>query len=125
MIIYHQHEISDQVFMFEFRDFDWILTVGHWAKSRSRDSRVFHHHHEISYPYCIIMPYIENLVQMTMSQIHKTFLVLRPFEGALTCSILIVKMEKTQIPNYPKKVDGFLGFCPTLFIRQNWNNKQQ
>jgi hypothetical protein len=25
-------------------------------------------------------------------------------------------MEKTQIPNYPKKVDGFLGVCPTLFV---------
>jgi hypothetical protein len=44
------------------------------------------------------MPYIENLglwpdfwpqAQMTMGPIQKTFLVLRPFEGALTCSILI------------------------------------
>jgi hypothetical protein len=45
------------------------------------------------------MLYIENFgfgrigagaqAQMTMSPIHKTFLVLRPFEEALTCSILI------------------------------------
>jgi hypothetical protein len=40
------------------------------------------------------MPYIENLrsrpqAQMTISLIQKTFLVLRPFEGALICSILI------------------------------------
>jgi hypothetical protein len=43
------------------------------------------------------MPYIENLglwpdrpqAHMTMGQKQKTFLVLRPFEGALTCSILI------------------------------------
>jgi hypothetical protein len=28
---------------------------------------------------------------MTMSPIRKTFLVLRPFEGALTCSILIAE----------------------------------
>jgi hypothetical protein len=47
------------------------------------------------------MPYIENLglwpdwegsrpqAQMTMGSTQKTFLVLRPFEEALTCSILI------------------------------------
>jgi hypothetical protein len=45
------------------------------------------------------MPYIENLglsglasrpqAPMTMGPKQKTFLVLRPFEGALTCSILI------------------------------------
>jgi hypothetical protein len=29
------------------------------------------------------------LAQMTMNHVHKTFLVLRPFKGALTCSILI------------------------------------
>jgi hypothetical protein len=39
------------------------------------------------------MPFIENLdlgwIEMTMDAIQKTFLVLRPFKGALTCSILI------------------------------------
>jgi hypothetical protein len=49
------------------------------------------------------MPYIENLgfvrigerpqAQMTMGPIQKTFLVLRPFEGALTCSILIAETQ--------------------------------
>jgi hypothetical protein len=50
------------------------------------------------------MPYIENLglwpdwgsrphAQMTMDPMQKTFLVLRPFEGALTCSILIAGFQ--------------------------------
>jgi hypothetical protein len=37
------------------------MAVGHWAKSQNCDSRVFYHHHEISDPKSIIMPYIENL----------------------------------------------------------------
>jgi hypothetical protein len=37
------------------------MAVGHWTKSQNRGSRVFHHHHKISDPKSIIMPYIENL----------------------------------------------------------------
>jgi hypothetical protein len=51
-------------------------------------------------PKSIIMPYNEKFgtlaglgsrpqAQMTMEPIQKTFLVLRPFEGALTCPIMI------------------------------------
>jgi hypothetical protein len=48
-------------FIFEFRDFGRIMAVGHWTKSQNWGSRVFHHHHVISDPKSIIMPYIENL----------------------------------------------------------------
>jgi hypothetical protein len=103
MIIYHQHEIrSISCLIFEFRDFGRIMAVGHWPKSQNWGSRGFHHHHEISDPKSIIMPYIKKLglwpdsrpqAQMTMVPIQKTFLVLRPFEGALTCSILIAETQ--------------------------------
>jgi hypothetical protein len=36
--------------IFEFWDFGRIMAVGHWVKSQNRDSRVFHHHHEIFDP---------------------------------------------------------------------------
>jgi hypothetical protein len=86
--------------IFEFRDFGRIMAVGHWAKSQNWGSRVFHHHHEIFNPKSIIMPYIENLGlwpdwgvghRRRWQWVHykKTLLVLRPFEGAITCSILI------------------------------------
>jgi hypothetical protein len=53
---------------------------------------VFHRQHEIFDPKSIVMPYFENFelwpdceqAQMTMGPKQKTFLVLRPFEGALT-----------------------------------------
>jgi hypothetical protein len=72
--------------IFEFWNSGRIMAVGHWG------SQVFHHHHEISDPKSIIMPYIENLGlwpdwgvghrrrwRWVMSPMQKTFLVLRSF----------------------------------------------
>jgi hypothetical protein len=81
-------------FLFELWDFGRIMAVGHWVKSQNPDSRVFHHHHEISDLKSIIMPYIENLgLWPDWGEGQKTFLVLRPFERALTCSILIARTQ--------------------------------
>jgi hypothetical protein len=100
-------------FIFEFRDFGWILTVGLWDKSQNRDSRVFpsstwnfwsiEHNHALYWKFGNLAGLRSRpQAQMTMSPIQKTFLVLRPFEGALTCSILIagtqVMLRKAYFP---------------------------
>jgi hypothetical protein len=86
--------------IFEFWDFGRIMAVDHWAKSQNRDSRVFssspwnfwsiEHNHALYWKFGTLAG-LESRpqAQMTMGPIQKTFLVLRPFEGALTCSILI------------------------------------
>jgi hypothetical protein len=81
--------------IFEFRVFFRLMPVGHWAKSQNRDSRVFsstpwnfwsiEHNHALYWKFGTLA----GLAQMTMCPIQKTILVLTPFEGALTCSILI------------------------------------
>jgi hypothetical protein len=84
----------------EFWDFGQIMAKGHWVKSQNRDSRVFssspwnfwsiEHNHAL---YCkfgtLAGLWSRPPAHMTMSLMHKTFLLLRPFKGALTCSILI------------------------------------
>jgi hypothetical protein len=86
--------------IFEFWDFGRIMVVGHWVKSQNRDSRVFssspwnfwsiEHNHTLYWKFGTLAGMgSRSQAQMTMSLIQKTFLVLRPFERALTCSILI------------------------------------
>jgi hypothetical protein len=86
-------------FRFEFWEFDRIMAVGHWVKSQNRDSRVFSsspwnfwsiEHHALYWKFGTLAGLGSRpQAQMTMGPIQKTFLVLRPSEGALTCSILI------------------------------------
>jgi hypothetical protein len=87
-------------FIFEFWDFSRIMAVGHEVKSQNRDSRVFssspwnfwsiEHNHTLYWKFGTLAGLGSRpQAQMTMSPIQKTFLVLRPFKGALTCSILI------------------------------------
>jgi hypothetical protein len=91
-------------FIFEFRDFGWILTVGHWAQFKNRDSRVFssspwnfwsiEHNHALFWKFGTDWGVGHWLgsrpqAQMTVDLRQKTLLVLRPFARALTCSILI------------------------------------
>jgi hypothetical protein len=86
--------------IFEFRDFSRIMAVGHWTKSQNRDSRVFssppwnfwskEHNHALYWKFGTLARLGSRpQAQMTMGPMKKTFLVLRPFERALTCSILI------------------------------------
>jgi hypothetical protein len=86
--------------IFEFWDFGRIMAVGHWAKSQNRDSRVFssspwnfwsiEHNHALYWKFETFAGLrSRSQTQMTMDPIPKTFLALRPFEEALTCSILI------------------------------------
>jgi hypothetical protein len=104
MIIYHQHEISDR--KNTIMPYFWIS--GLWPDygrdpldqvSKLRFSGFssspwnfwsIEHNHALYWKFGTLAglgsrPH----AQMTMSPIQKTFLVLRPFEGALTCSILI------------------------------------
>jgi hypothetical protein len=96
--------------IFEFCNFGRNTAVSHWAKSQNRDFRVF----------TIISPWYfwsieHNLglywkfgtlaglgsipqAQMAMNPIQKTFLVLRPFERALTCSILKTTTQVMLLP---------------------------
>jgi hypothetical protein len=85
---------------FEFWNFGLIMAVGHWAKSQNRDSRVFssspwnfwsiEHNHAQYWKFGTLAGLGSGpQAQMTMDLIQKTFLVLRPFKGAVTCSILI------------------------------------
>jgi hypothetical protein len=84
----------------DFLDFGRIMAVGHWAEPQNRDSRVFSssawNFWSIEYNHALYWKFgtLARLgsrpqAQMTMGPIQKTFLVLRPFEWALTCSILI------------------------------------
>jgi hypothetical protein len=77
-----------------------IMAVGHWTKSQNRDSWVFssspwifwskEHNHALYWKFGTLAGLGSRpQAQMTMDPIQKTFLVLGPFEGALTCSILI------------------------------------
>jgi hypothetical protein len=86
--------------IFEFWDFGRIMAVGHSTKSQNRDCRVFfsspwnfwsiEHNHALYWKFGTLAGLRSRpQVQMAMDLIHKTFLVLIPFEGALTCSILI------------------------------------
>jgi hypothetical protein len=86
--------------IFEFWDFGRIMAVGHWTKSQNQDSRVFssspwnfwsiEHNHALYWKFGpLTWLGSRPQVQMTMGPIQKTFPVLRSFEGALTCSILI------------------------------------
>jgi hypothetical protein len=85
--------------IFEFWDSGRIMAVGHWGKSQNLDSQVFSsspwNFSSIEYNHALYWKFgtLAGLrsrpqAQMTMGPIQKTFLVLRPFEGALTCSIL-------------------------------------
>jgi hypothetical protein len=83
---------------FEFWNFGRIMAVGHRAWSQNRDSRVFssspwnfwsiEHSHALYWKFGTLAG-LESRpqAQMTMGPIQK-FLVLRPFERALTSSIL-------------------------------------
>jgi hypothetical protein len=85
--------------MFEFWDFGRIMTVtvGHWAKSKldilgffSSSPWSIEHNHALYWKFGTLAGLGSRpQVQKTMGPIQKTFLVLRPFEGAVTCSILI------------------------------------
>jgi hypothetical protein len=90
--------------IFEFWDFGRIVAVGHWTKSQNRDSRVLSSSpwNFWSEEYNQHIIYIDNLGlwpdwgvghRRRWPWIHKTFLVLRSFEGALTCSILIARTQ--------------------------------
>jgi hypothetical protein len=86
--------------IFEFWDFGRIMAVGHWIESQNRESRVFSsspwNFWSIEHNYALYWKFgtLAGLgsrpqAQMTMGPIQKSFLALKPFEGALTCSILI------------------------------------
>jgi hypothetical protein len=73
------------------------MVVGHWANSQHRDSRILssspwntwsiEHNHALYWKFGILAGLGSRpQSQMTMSSVQKTFLVLTPFEGALTCS---------------------------------------
>jgi hypothetical protein len=78
--------------------------VGNWAKSQNRDSQVFssppcnfwsiEYNHALYWKFGMTGLRSRPHSQMTMDPVKKTFLELRHFERALTCSIL---MEETQI----------------------------
>jgi hypothetical protein len=87
--------------IFEFWDYGRIMAVGHWTKSQNQGSRVFSTsplnfwsiselNHALYWKFGTLAG-LRNRpqAQMTMGPIQKTFLVQRPFKGALTCSILI------------------------------------
>jgi hypothetical protein len=100
MIIYHQHEISDR--QNTIMPYIWILglcrimAVGQVSKSRfpvfSSSPWNFwsiEHNHALYWKFGTLARLeSSSQAQMAMGPIHKTFLVLRPFEEALTCSIL-------------------------------------
>jgi hypothetical protein len=76
--------------IFEFWDFGRIMAMGHWTKSQNRDSRVFSSSlwnlWSIEYNNHALYWKFETLVGLggrPQAQMR------RPFEGALTCSILI------------------------------------
>jgi hypothetical protein len=88
----------------EFWDSGRIMVVGHWAKSQNRDSQVFSrspwNFWSIEYNHALYWKFgtLAGLrswpqAQMTMGSKQKTFLVLRPFEEALKCSILIIETQ--------------------------------
>jgi hypothetical protein len=73
---------------------------GPLAKSQNRDSQVFssspwnfwsiEYNHALYWKFGTLAGFVSRpQAQMTMSSKQKIFLVLSPFEGALTCSILI------------------------------------
>jgi hypothetical protein len=87
-------------FILEFWDLGWIMAVGHWTKSQNWYSLVFSSSPwifwSIEYNHALYCKFgtlaglgCRPQAQMTMGPIQKTLLVLRPFERALTCSILI------------------------------------
>jgi hypothetical protein len=104
MIIYHQHQISDR--KNTIMPYIWILGLwpdygrgpldqvsklrfsgfssspwNFWSKEQN---------HALYWKFGTFAGlWSRPQAQMTMSPMQKTFLVLRPFEGALTCSILI------------------------------------
>jgi hypothetical protein len=86
--------------IFEFRDFGRIMAVGHWAKSQNRVFWVFssspwnfwsiEHNHALYWKFGTLGRLGKRpQAHVSVGPIQKTFLGLRPFEGALTCSILI------------------------------------
>jgi hypothetical protein len=88
--------------LFEYWDFGRIMAVGRLkiAKSQNRDSWVFssspwnfwskEHNHALYWNFVTLAGLGSRpQAQMTMSPIQNTFLVLRTFDEALTCSILI------------------------------------
>jgi hypothetical protein len=86
-------------FIFEFWDFGRFMAVGHWAKSQNRDFRGFlsspwnfwsiEYNHGLYWKFGTLAGLgCRPQAQMTMGSMQKTFLMLRPFEGALTCSVL-------------------------------------
>jgi hypothetical protein len=113
MIIYHQYEISDR--QNTIMPYIWIL--GLWPDYGRKPSLKIEipcfsslpwnfwsieHNHALSWKFgTLAWLGSRPQAQMTMSPIHKTFLVLRPFKGALTCSILIagtqVNLRKVYI----------------------------
>jgi hypothetical protein len=103
MIIYHQqHQISCR--KNTILPYIWISGLwsdyDHWVKSQNRGFRIFssspskfwsiEHNHALYWTFGTLAGLGSRpQAQMDMGPIHKTFLVLRPFEGALACSILI------------------------------------
>jgi hypothetical protein len=92
--------------IFEFWDFGRIMAVGHWVKSQNRGSRIFsssplnfwsiEHNHALYWKFGTLVGLRSRpQAQTTMGPKQKTFLVLRPFEGALICSILIAGTQVT------------------------------
>jgi hypothetical protein len=86
--------------IFEFWDFGRIMAVGHWTKSQNWWFTGFssspwnfwskEHNHALYWKFGTLAGLGSRpQAHMTMSPIQKTFLVLRSFAGALTCSILI------------------------------------
>jgi hypothetical protein len=86
--------------IFEFWDYGRIKAVDHWTNSQNRGFWGFssstwnfwsmEHNHALYWKFGTLAG-LESRpqAQMTMRPIHKTLLMLRPFEGALTCTILI------------------------------------
>jgi hypothetical protein len=76
------------------------MAMNHWAKSQNRDSRVFssspwnfcsiEYNHALYWKFGTLVG-LESRpqVKMAMRPLHKTFLVLIPFKGVLTYSVLI------------------------------------
>jgi hypothetical protein len=120
MIIYHQHEISDR--KNTIMPSIWILGLwtdfgrrpsGHVSKLRFSDFSSSpwnfwskEHNHAQYWKFGTLAGLGSRpQAQMTMGPIQKTFLVLRLFKGALTCSILIAGTQVMLRKAYP----GLLG----------------
>jgi hypothetical protein len=129
MIIYHQHKISDR-YIGNFMPYIGLSRLWldfdrgpHWAKSQNWNSRVFslspwnfwsiEHNHALYWKFEILA----GLGSRPQAQ-----MVLKPFEGALTCSILIAGTQVMLRTAYFLRRESWLrpkSWTPRPWIRNS------